>query len=321
MIPVLPMADEPVLSQFGRWYQLNRISTVQDRMAALQAASTERVGPRTAIPTVALAAHMSEMDMLTYVRMHTMLPFMAFRTDRHALDNPGWSAGTISTRGHLTPRSGVWLCPSCVKEDQAFWGFSFWRRAHQLPGVFWCEKHSGESLRRVADKEPFLVSPWKCLVEGKTSAHTLPESVRDNASVVMFNSACQTMLDQGRIEGDSSAQKNLRARAISLGLHVRASANSYLLSDLVVRNFPREFLVQIMPALASKSAGKYFAAIDDALWDQFIGGHALGNAFAFATLYPSIDQALSELSLNGKSAKGRSPNSAAVRSAESIRLA
>lgn len=54
-------------------------------------------------------------------------------------------AGTAQTLGiansgyyALPPRRG---CVDCVREDKAEHGFSYWHRAHQLPGVQVCHKH------------------------------------------------------------------------------------------------------------------------------------------------------------------------------------
>lgn len=33
------------------------------------------------------------------------------------------------------------LCRECTEEDMNFWGFSYWRRSHQLPGSVLCQKH------------------------------------------------------------------------------------------------------------------------------------------------------------------------------------
>lgn len=45
----------------------------------------------------------------------------------------------IRVKGH---RSG--LCLSCIEEDRAFWGWNYWRRSHQIPGVTRCLKHEVE---------------------------------------------------------------------------------------------------------------------------------------------------------------------------------
>lgn len=47
-----------------------------------------------------------------------------------------WS--TFSRRS----RPGAWLCTACVEEDLEFWGFSYWRRRHQIPGLYHCDKHT-----------------------------------------------------------------------------------------------------------------------------------------------------------------------------------
>ncbi|SMP71997.1 TnsD family transposase [Anoxynatronum buryatiense] len=47
----------------------------------------------------------------------------------------GIMASTIKTKSHLC------YCPSCVEEDFVKYGETYWRRSHQLPGVFLCQKH------------------------------------------------------------------------------------------------------------------------------------------------------------------------------------
>ncbi|ABF10644.1 TnsD family Tn7-like transposition protein [Cupriavidus metallidurans] len=63
-------------------------------------------------------------------------------------------------RGVFPPRFMRW-CPDCVTEDRARpeCGEAYWRRAHQLPGVWQCEKHRCDlidsAIPRASSSEPF----------------------------------------------------------------------------------------------------------------------------------------------------------------------
>jgi Tn7-like transposition protein D/TniQ len=48
----------------------------------------------------------------------------------------GLPATSIKRAGQLR------LCPDCSRDDQARWGETYWRRAHQLPGVYVCTHHA-----------------------------------------------------------------------------------------------------------------------------------------------------------------------------------
>ncbi|WP_423246884.1 TniQ family protein [Spectribacter hydrogenoxidans] len=59
---------------------------------------------------------------------------------------------------HIPPKSrapigGYRSCPSCAEEDLQWFGFSYWRRRHQLPGVTACTTHG---IRLLSTD----LSPW-----------------------------------------------------------------------------------------------------------------------------------------------------------------
>ena len=77
---------------------------------------------------------------------HTLLPFrravrpaedcVAFGLVRDQIEISAHSAFLDRPAKHP-----LQLCPECTKEDLNFWGFSYWRRSHQLPGSTLCQKH------------------------------------------------------------------------------------------------------------------------------------------------------------------------------------
>lgn len=49
-------------------------------------------------------------------------------------------------------------CWQCAQEDRSSLGFSYWRRAHQIPGLLWCAKHSSHLLT-VTQRDAFNRGP------------------------------------------------------------------------------------------------------------------------------------------------------------------
>jgi hypothetical protein len=80
---------------------------------------------------------------------HTLFPyFSVFHTSvRHAKartamlfqGQPHWLLGLMASRVPFTPT--LRFCPNCSAEDRITRGFTFWRRCHQLPGVYVCPQH------------------------------------------------------------------------------------------------------------------------------------------------------------------------------------
>ncbi len=54
------------------------------------------------------------------------------------------------------------LCESCVEQDLREFGYSFWRRSHQLPGVYFCSDH-GRALLCFEGREAFRSAPDEVL--------------------------------------------------------------------------------------------------------------------------------------------------------------
>jgi hypothetical protein len=87
----------------------------------------------------------SSMELL---QKHTNFPF------RHMISTPlldgensnKWARLLFDTKANLAELSNhdehLWRwCPQCLKYDQEYIGFTYWRVKHQLPGVFVCSDH------------------------------------------------------------------------------------------------------------------------------------------------------------------------------------
>lgn len=182
------------------------------------------------------------------------------------------------------------MCASCVQEDIDFWGFSYWRRSHQTPGVRWCMKHQCELIQSTNCIESNMF-PEECIDGGPTlPAHQSSPSVRRYADI------CASLLEMGDRVPVLQARFRMRRRALSLGLRNSTLGNRDMVSDRVVDSFPFPWLVTIFPGIEMKVSGRYFAPLDSVC----IGGHkpcsGAGYAVVLSSLYESADEALTDMS-------------------------
>lgn len=109
--------------------------------------------PATLSARVALVVALDEKELLrdhSYAPLHHMF-WMGVKRHRTDLElriafkpsRPGLVYGMVPVR---RPR----LCTACISSDLATTGMSFWRRDHQLHGMFWCRQHL-ISLFKAAD--------------------------------------------------------------------------------------------------------------------------------------------------------------------------
>jgi hypothetical protein len=292
--PIKPMAEELMHGQLGRWRLWNGHATARASLAAWQSdmGLTDRRGYTS---TVELAAAMSDIELSRYVALHTLTPFTAFM---HAEGGSARAATfrrqILVARGTMIPRPQAYLCPACVEEDWTFWGYTYWRRAHQLPGMNWCDKH-GEPLRFVRSAAPFDNVPRHYLVHGTARPHSLPVALRDHELIRRHAGICLAILDGGPSVSARSARIALSAKADDLCISTRENCRDRpLLSDAALARFPLAYLRDVMPAFSGKVVGQHFHPLDGAL---NTGGSNLpiGTTIALAILFSDTNEAMSAI--------------------------
>ncbi len=61
------------------------------------------------------------------------------------------------------------FCEQCISEDKSQFGFSYWRRQHQISGSYWCYRHQ-TPLKKVKHRSPYLRFPEHWLLVNNASA-------------------------------------------------------------------------------------------------------------------------------------------------------
>ncbi|MES1938442.1 TniQ family protein [Salinisphaera hydrothermalis] len=153
------------------------------------------------------------------IRRHTNAPFLARfgSTQRSGTEQ----ARLLSHAAHsLTSPTGAHrFCSHCVAEDLAWYGFAFWRRAHQLPGMDACLKHLTPLVRTRCspmDGPPDHAPRNSC-------EYGQPESFNDPQSIHMryMRTAQELLTISGWPIDGTAIVRRLRETAMSLGLRVR----------------------------------------------------------------------------------------------------
>lgn len=152
MIQLMP--DEFVYGAIGRYRKLTdvprkRISKF-DICCSLNKGYLEKQYSFTAVQTLAKEFCIDEKTLLL---KHSFLPFFsAIRT--------GYTTGDVQSRFEKYKQSHLWLsapsgklraCQNCVTSDINDFGFSYWRRSHQLPGLIRCHRHRTPIERLAGD--------------------------------------------------------------------------------------------------------------------------------------------------------------------------
>ena len=167
-----PMVDEFILGHLGR----NRKFLGFPTIAALVNKRYQELNPGRHVPFSAsctiVASTLADLKVGAYVHLHTMLPFLRFAGQRGTRLDQGTPLSNELSRVCSTGRRTASFCPECVREDEGFWGFSYWRRCHQLPGRQWCDKHSETRLAHVPGMRSFEQLPGEFLgVEHEHPSH------------------------------------------------------------------------------------------------------------------------------------------------------
>lgn len=142
---------------------------------------------------------------------------------------------------------GSSFCQKCVNEDLEFYGFSFWRRSHQVQGRCSCPKH-GTLLERVLHTWPFSKPPGGWIDTGLTE-HLAPITNALHArSTARYVALCDDVLDGGWCCSPRKIHVaiSLRMKQLALALSPRHRFGQHHY-DYLIRIVDLEWLRNVLP--------------------------------------------------------------------------
>ncbi|WP_088279068.1 TniQ family protein [Ideonella sp. A 288] len=249
------------------------------------------------VACVELLSRVAGMSVIVFVRQHTTLPYRRGITSyQHTLEHGSKANRQILRLSAMrTARQGAYLCEDCVKSDQATFGRSYWRRAHQLPGIYWCAKHR-MALHLVESEDAYLKAPSAWLAQAQELGQAWVCIATQHPMVDRFTRICLGLLDTRKPIAVRAVRDVLRVPARNAGLRMHASGkktcNEPLLSDWIASAFPSEWLATILPGIASKPTGTIVSQVDGVLWMSNSASSSDAYVLAACVLFESADEAL-----------------------------
>ena len=128
-------------------------------------------------------------------------------------------------------RPGAYLCTQCVQEDIGFHGMSYWRREHQLPGLYSCTKHS-QPLGYVDAPNAFLQPPSTFYDSHHVVDSRWVAKLERSGPVQRYLSIAADLLARAKPLDERDVSRSAKARAAQLDLHTgRGVVERRLVSD------------------------------------------------------------------------------------------
>lgn len=233
-------------------------------------------------------AKVAGLSLEQFCQQHTLMPFLRATTNispDHAHGVPE-SITVIEKSAFRLAMKVRMVCPECIREDMSFWGFSYWRRRHQLPGVQWCDKHHAPLM---AIEQDFDVCPSASAISVNEPRLEAFESCICNPVIIRYVEIATGFLEMRRPLSFSDAARKLSLRAQQMGIRVSEKGRRPVLSDVALNAVPKAWLSSLFPGVETKIVGERFPAIDRVLLYE---GLPQARALALALMFDSAEEAL-----------------------------
>lgn len=304
-----PLPEELDRGYLGQLMRVNGYRAEKEFVEAMAAHFGMPSKTRRELPLARLLAMMADQTTESFIRGHTTQPLRRSITSYHPEVRHGSleRASLLFTSGTTAARVGFYFCPECAKEDVSFHGVSYWRRDIQIPGQFWCQRHS-TALRYVLDGTGFIQTPLSHLDTAERVPRSLANAAAKNAFVNRYLEVAAGLAERMQPLDVRSVSSTLKTQAGRLGLRTHGGASSNpLLSDRIVKSFPRDWLATVRPELLNKPVGQSLNIVDGVLYLAKSASAVWSYILAAAVLYPSADDALNALISQAGIQRGQKP--------------
>lgn len=130
--------DEIVNGYLGRLKTINLMKSIEEVKENLKLEFGKSDGS-----IVSLLANASNITLPQLITSNTILPFRHAAVQEKAYVRNEYTRLDITDQSCLRVlRDGAVLCEKCIEEDHKKYGYSYWKRFHQLSGVDWCHIHN-----------------------------------------------------------------------------------------------------------------------------------------------------------------------------------
>ena len=307
-LAITPMPHEFVLAHAGRISFLlgGRMPKSQRLAQVARLAEAHRKGAGSVALLEQLAA-ISGMSVTGYAKQHSLLPALRVAEQGHAplLHGAAETPSIAKLVGARLHNDKAQLCRRCVGEDRSHWGFSWFRRTHNLAGIEICPVH-GEGLHWVTAPEPFSLLPQHWVERGEIeSVKCDPASEVERQFQIRLHAVYELFLDRDRPFELMRIHCTLARRIRELGLRNSREGRKPPLSDHVLSSGPKAWLSRHWPTLCEKEQGRFYQPLDRLPTAAIAPGSGFAYALAFATLFDYLEDVSRYLAMPIERAKQR----------------
>lgn len=166
LISCAAMPDEPIWGHFLRFAKVNGLASVDALRSLLPRWGYSRKASSTLLRTAIvehLAGGRESPKLYRYFHGHSLYP-QILRIDRwkfqwrYMLNHWSYHHESIYETDLV-----VRFCPVCASENIDNYGFTWFRRTHQLPGVEWCLRHFQKLQIAPAPKQLLKGKCWRAI--------------------------------------------------------------------------------------------------------------------------------------------------------------
>lgn len=218
LIRPIPFPEELERGYLGRVMRINGVKDVKETVAQMTAWAGFTNKSRREHSTLELLSMVADMDITSYVTLHTTLPLRRGITS-YQPDLPhgcGSNRSMLWTTGMRMSRPGAYFCRECAHEDMNFHGQNYWRRDHQIPGLLWCPKHL-TPLRYLGNESAFLLPPIAHIKDANVVDAEWAEEIQRNETIQKFLDICNALLDSKSPYDVKTVRDVLRSKASEFG--------------------------------------------------------------------------------------------------------
>jgi len=262
MIAVMPMPGEFFAGHYARFARLNLPLT--NGKCLPRAMPRAHPGKKVEFLNdhLQVVAEHSQMSPETYWRQHTLHPLVELCRVKTVGGEAQWEQGATARfpSRECCASSIPRLCPKCISEDIEAYGFSYWRRFHQICGVDMCFQHKSP-LRTSRVMNDFTLQPADHL---STSVAIEPALIRatEHRVIRRYHFIAQAILGMAIAGSPSSMSQGVRDRLRNIW---QESGSQIPLLDLLTCLVPSTWAERYFPHLMGTKAVRHLSCSFDAL--------------------------------------------------------
>lgn len=285
------MPDELVAGFIARFNNLNALKSSSRTIELL----CKSQGIESSEPSIFALSNLLSIDRDTFCADHSMIGIkrpMSSLVGTHA--EARRYRGILKSRGLTLSRSHAYACSNCITSDRERFGFSYWRRLHQLKGINWCHEHKTPLLRFPADAL-HLQPEGKNAIASDTNPLSADETYIQNPVLNRLFIIQSKWLNSSAPIHTRAWNSVIQAQCKKLGLRHGEVGKRPTISDYVVTRLPHSWGMKHFPDVFLKQPLEYIKKFDGAGKDKHIAYPPLTCATILATLFESAQEALSLL--------------------------